>query len=421
MDKNVKIAVIGGGASGMAAAITAARMTDSVCVIEAQPRVGKKLLATGNGRCNISNTDISPEHYRSSDINTVARMLSSVSPTGVMQFIASLGLVCIEEDGRLYPRSRQAATVLDALRAEMERLHIDVLCDCRVQGVDITRRGFLLSTGGGTICAERVIIACGSEASPQLGGCKDGSRLLERLGHHPSRMKAVLTPIAVKSEYLSALKGVRTQCRLSLMQSGVCLHCEDGELQFTEKALSGIACFQLSSRIARLKAQDVSIHVDLMPEYSPAQLYNMLCSRRKSFGHLSCEAFLAGVMHKRVAVCVMKSAKVAPLSRTASSMSDDELKALAKIIKDWRFPVTSLSDMKQAQAAAGGIPLCEVDDSLQSKYRKGLFICGELLDCDGDCGGYNLHWAWCSGIIAGRGAALSLKGGVSAYDDIEQY
>lgn len=399
------IAVIGAGPSGMAAAITAARNGASVAVLEAQSRVGRKLLSTGNGRCNITNADISSAHYRSHDQFFVEDILNQIPPAEILDFLNSLGLECFEErDGRIYPRSEQAASVLDLLRAEMERLNVQIISDCRVAKINRSKSGFELIYSDGIINAGRVIVACGSAAAPQLGGCSDGLTLLKHTGHKTISFAPALVGIKVDSPHLKALKGVRWRCRLTLLNEAKPVHSEMGEIQFNEDNLSGIVTMQMSSRIARLNGS-CTLCADLLPEYTKEQTVQLISELSKLLGHMPLESFLTGLLNKRISVCILKQAGITGLARPASQLSKKDMDSIASVIKEWKFPVTGNCGWKTAQVASGGLVLGCFDRNLQSLTIPGLYACGEVLDCDGDCGGFNLHWAWCTGIIAGRASA----------------
>lgn len=401
--ENNRIIVVGGGASGLAAAITAAKGGGQVTLLEAQQRVGRKLLATGNGRCNISNTAAAPQLARSDMPELVTAIMKALPPGEVISFLEQCGIPCMtEREGRIYPRSEQAATVLDMLRLRAAHLGVETICEARVG--DIRKRGdrFIVSHTGGELTADRVIIACGSQAAPQLGGCADGYTLLQRLGHTVGKCTPALAPVLSDKSILRPLKGLRVHCRATLLSGGERYHREDGEVQFNEDALSGIAIFQISARLARYGCKGREIALDLLPEHTPEQTAELLRARRDTLGYLSLEDFLSGLMQKRVGLYLMGLAGCKPLSRKAASLTDAELSAIAALLKDWRFPVHGIAGWKHAQLTSGGASLKEFDENLQSRLVKGLYACGEVLDCDFDCGGFNLHWAWCSGMTAGR-------------------
>lgn len=403
------IAVIGGGASGAAAAITAARLGASVTLIEAQPRIGRKLLATGNGRCNLSNVNAARRGYHSGCPEFVSALITERALQKTIDFFDSLGVACREEsDGRLYPRSEQAGAVLDLIRAELDRLGVVQLCSCRVTSLRKSGGEFLINGDALALRARRVIAACGGKASPQLGGCDDGLKFLESCGHKCTGVSPALVPIKVRSEHIKSLKGLRVHCDVSLIADGKTLRRESGELQFGENALSGIAVFQLSSAAARIRPKKAHISVCLMPEHTVQSVRALLLKRRSMLGHLPLEQFFTGLVPKRIGVCLLKQAGVSPLNLPSSSLTDAQLSELASLCLDWRWQVEGVSGWQQAQVTSGGLVLSELSDTLESRRLPGLYACGELLDCDGDCGGYNLQFAWTTGMVAGEHAAKSL-------------
>ncbi len=405
MEQIFDVAVIGGGPAGMTAAIVASKRCRAVALVEAQSRVGRKLLSTGNGRCNISNAVMSAEKFRSRDTACVERVLNSVSTREVMLHLDHLGLDCFEErEGRIYPRSEQASSVVDILRAELEHRRVSLITDCRITSVRKKDDVFTLAHGEGTIKARRVVVACGSPAAPQLGGCADGKTIFEKLGHTLVPFAPALTGVQVESPHLKALKGVRWRCEVSLLARSRVLRREAGEVQFNDGNLSGIVIMQMSSHIAA-REENFLLRLDLLPEYSVEELEKRIGSLCIRLGHMPVESFLAGMLNKRIAVCILKQAGVTGLSRKAHALSQTEIRAIAVALKGWDFPVTGLCGWKNAQVASGGVRLEEFDHRLMSKKVTGLFACGEVFDCVGDCGGYNLHWAWCTGLIAGMNAS----------------
>lgn len=401
--KFYKIAVIGGGASGMTAAIFAARNAGggNVLLCEALPRFGKKLLATGNGRCNLTNSGASVSDYYTDAPKTLESILRSFDVSETLDFFRSVGIESFEEsEGRVYPMSEQASSVLDMLRLEIERLSVCCVTDTRISRIRKTQGGFILS-GSEDIKTEKVIIACGGLAAPSLGGCSDGIKLLSALGHKAEKTTPALTQLKTDSPYSGALKGNRTDCVISLFRNNRISAKEKGEVLFADNALSGIAIFNIS-RFA--KAGDI-ISLRLLPDLSKKDISAMLERRAKDLSRLSLENYLNGMLNKRIANCVLKASGLSPLSRSVSSLSKAELEKLCDTICDFRFTVTGLSDWKNAQVTRGGILLSEFSSDMQSKICKGVFACGETLNVDGKCGGYNLQWAWSSGGAAGLNAA----------------
>lgn len=400
------ILIIGGGAAGLAAAISASQADPSarITILEALDRVGKKILATGNGRCNLSNANITLEAYHSCEPRRLEALLTDMPTGAALNFFSSLGLLCAtEEMGRIYPYCRQASMVLDVLLLALKRQGIHVECGQKVTALTYTGTRFTAHTeAGNRFCGDAVILTTGGKAAPKQGGLGTGYQLATSFGHRCLPLSPCL--VALKSDHpaLKGLKGVRAHCAVTLFSDGKQAGQERGELQFTDYGLSGIPAMQLS---CRLQKGDCEASVDLLPHLSPDELTKLLFQRRAALGSEPLESGLLGLVHKKLLFAVFKSIQIGPLSRPMTSLSDKELRQLAAALKDWRFHITGTLGWEQAQVTRGGIPLSEVDHQFASLCQPGLYLAGELLDAAGDCGGYNLHWAWCSGITAGRAAA----------------
>lgn len=407
------ILVIGGGAAGMAAAITAARENSAVkvTILERLDRVGKKILATGNGRCNLTNMGASYAHFYSSDKGALKQALEGMSPNVVLDFFDSLGLLCQEEDeGRVYPYCKQASMVLDVLLQTLEGLDITVRCGCAVTGIGRSKGCYTVKTADGqALKADAVILTCGGKAAPKLGSDGSGYALAKALGHGCTGLYPALVAFQCDMNGMGGLKGIRAQAGLTLLAGEYVLGKEMGEVQFTEYGLSGIPAMQLSGRLSRLrKGEKCTALVDLFPQWEREALFRELKKRQKQQKTL--EDLLLGTVHKRLAYAVLKSAGLQPLSRPAASLNHAELRRLTDTLKAWAFPVTGTQGWDNAQVTGGGVPLHEIDTvTMQSKVQPGLYLAGEVLDVTGDCGGFNLHWAWCSGIRAGRAAAMAVQ------------
>ena len=392
----MKIAVIGGGASGIAAAIYAKRICkeNSVTVFERSDRVLKKLLATGNGRCNLSNESISPENYFSHNPKEMCEILAAFTLEEEKQFFESIGILLCSENGRIYPYSRRANAVSDALRAECERLGIKIRTNAFIDR--IIKKNSSFSVLGELF--DKVIISCGGFSAPSFGTDGNSYRLLKSLGHTISETVYALSPVKV-SENVKQLKGIRAHCTVTLVDKGQILRSESGELQLTDYGLSGIAVMQLS-RQCRKGSQ---IQVNLMPDFSYEKLAAFLKERTKTLSHLKADDFLTGFLHKTLAQYILGRCKISA-SNTAKQLSDKDIYALAKEIKALSFTVDAVLGKEQSQATSGGALLSEFNtDTLESKKVRGLYCTGEALDCVGDCGGYNLHWAWATAYVAAKG------------------
>lgn len=392
----MKIAVIGGGASGIAAAIYAKRTgkENSVTVLERSDRVLKKLLATGNGRCNLSNERILPENYFSHTPDKVKSVLEAFSPEEEKAFFESIGLLLCTENGRIYPYSRRANAVSDALRAECEHLGIKIRTGVFVEKIGRKEKGFIISGE----FYDKVIISCGGFSAPSFGTDGNSFRLLKALGHTVTPTSYALSPVKVK-ENVKQLKGIRVHCDVSLIENEKKIRSESGELQLTDYGLSGIAIMQLS----RLCKKGSIIHADLMPHFSQNELVQFLENRVKSLSHLKTEDFLTGFLHKNLAQFILLRCGIDPKASAGEFIKKDIL-VLSREIKALSFTVESVLGKEQSQATSGGASLEEFDiNTLESKKVPNLFCTGEALDCVGDCGGYNLHWAWATAYIAAKG------------------
>lgn len=385
-----KVAVLGGGASGIMAALTAAEYGAQVTIVEKNRRIGKKLLMTGNGRCNFTNINLKAEDYNSA---FVCDALSVFSPLKTISFFKEIGLISAEEDGgRIYPKSSQASAVLEVLLLELERRNVKIICDFDVDKITKTKSGFEISgRNNKKIFADRLIASFGGKAAPSTGSDGGGYRLLQELGHSISP----ISPALVQLKTDRSIKGVRVKAKVTLENIS-----ETGEVQFTEYGLSGIPVLDIS-RYA--KSGDV-ITVDLMPDYSEEELFEYLKLRKPQ----KLETYLVGMINKQLGQMLLKECGVGKLSRQSSDLKDFEVKKIAEKIKNWRFTVTGKMPWENAQVTRGGIALSEIySKTMQSKLVDGCYITGELLDIDAPCGGFNLQWAWSSGFVAGKAAALS--------------
>ena len=391
----MKIAVIGGGASGIAAAIYAKRnnVKNSVTVFERGDRILKKLLATGNGRCNLSNESISAENYFSHTPDAVKQILSAFPENEERQFFASLGILLCNENGRIYPYSRRANAVSDALRFECERLGIRICTNAFIDKIIVKDKLFIIKGEQ----FDRVIISCGGMSAPSFGTDGNSFKLLKALGHSVSPTCYALSPVKVK-ENVKSLKGIRVHCTVTLYDVKASVKQEHGELQLTDYGLSGIAIMQLS----RLCTKESSIKVDLMPDFSKEELSEFLIERTKILSHLKAEDFLTGFLHKALEQYVLGRCGISA-SLPASKLGKNEISILTKELKELSFTVDSVLGKEQSQVTSGGALLSEFNPkTFESKKHRGLYCIGEALDCVGDCGGYNLHWAWATAYIAGK-------------------
>ena len=397
-----QVVVIGGGASGMLAALTAAEEPGNrVILLERQQRLGRKLLATGNGRCNLTNTAAAPEHYHGAEADFVRPALEKFGPAETLDYFRSLGLLTVEEyGGRVYPLSNAANSVLDVLRYALERSGVELRCACPAREIRRDGAGYTVVIEADTLRADALIVACGGCAGAKLGGVKDGYELLKPLGHKRTGLFPALVQLLTAPEYPRALKGVRCPASLRLGAGESVLAESRGELQFTETGVSGPAVFDLS-RAAATGGEGLTLHIRLL-EMEEAALLSLLREQKRRFGALPASELFTGMLHNRLGRMAVKYAGLAP-DRAADSLTEGELHALAAACLDFRLPVRGTEDFDHAQVTAGGIRTAGFNPkTLESWFMPNLFVCGELLDVDGDCGGFNLQWAWSSGRLAGR-------------------
>ncbi len=383
----------------MAAAITASEdKNNNVILLERQQRVGKKLLSTGNGRCNLTNTGASSEHYHGSQPGFPDAVLARFTPEDTLRFFDSLGLAAsVEYGGRVYPQSNSANSVVDVLRFALMRDNISVRTSCPVRKIEKRGAGFCVITDEGSIDADFVIVSCGGAAGAKVGGVYDGYELLKPLGHKCTRLLPSLVQLVTDPTYPRALKGVRVMAKLRLEKDGESIAHSAGELQFTETGLSGPAAFDISRAAAETGRGDV--HIDLS---GGADIEAKLRVRIKANPGLCADDALTGVLHNRLGKMVVKYAGVAG-AKPLSELDGSDAAAIAVACRDFAIALRGVEDFDRAQVTAGGIKTTGVNpETLESWFVPGLFITGELLDVDADCGGYNLQWAWASGVTAGR-------------------
>ncbi len=401
-----KIAIIGGGASGLACAIEIMRTVKNkddikVTILERLPRVGKKILVTGNGRCNLTNVNASVENYRG-DADFTKYALGKYSPQNNIEFFNSLGLYTrTEDEGRVYPLSNQASSVLDALRFECARLGIETICDYRAVHLKTVYTGVTTKI----IVNNRdrfdyVVVACGGMTCKAHGTDGDAYDLLKMFGHKIIPPAPALVSLNC-DEFTKALKGVRSICKMNLIIDGEKTLENYGEVQFTDYGLSGIPIMQLSRFVSVSPSNDISIELDVTPDFGDEEIRKYLYSRREIDKGL-CENMLSGIMNKQLCIVLMKECDIQVNGRI-NELTDKEIEKLANIIKCWKIKIKNSRSFDYAQVTAGGADCSQFNtETMESTLVDNIFCCGEALNIDGDCGGYNLQWAWASGRLAGN-------------------
>lgn len=408
------IAVIGGGASGLMAAAAAAYTCRNqnthakIVILEKNARVGKKILATGNGRCNLTNMSVKSDCYNG-DAGFIEPILQRYSAKKIIRVFGAMGLVCRELDGgRVYPYNLQASCVLNILRRQLDFYKVETVCGFSVSQVVKSPSGFVISSPGGSVIARRVIFASGGMACPQSGSDGKCFNILKALGHSPTKLFPALVQVRTPPDRVKALKGVRSMAAVTLKLDGKPVKTAEGEVQFTENGLSGICVFELSRFVGELKnAGNMEICLDFTPEYTMENVFSMLKNECETMQNLPALQLTEGFLNKAVGSEIIKSVLKEP-SKTAGALSETEIRRIAETVKSFSFPVTGTLSWDKAQVTAGGVPLSEVNADMSSKVCNGLYLCGELLNIDGCCGGFNLHWAWASALAAGESAAQGL-------------
>ena len=416
--------VVGGSSAGLCAAIQAARLHKgaSIAVIERMPRVGKKILATGNGRCNLSNINAVSHPYQNADFAMTA--LTKYDVENTLSFFKSLGLLTVmDSEGRIYPMSNTAACVLDALRFEAERLHVKLLCNTAVMNINVLKDGsFALKCSqvldlpegaksegiiGTEYVAEKLIIATGGKASPVHGSDGSGFELLKQLGHSITPLFPALVQLATDTTYPKQLKGIRVNAAIKIEIEGNATSAAEGEVLFTEYGLSGIAIMEVSRAASKYFAQDKTgacfAVLDLAPTLNKMELKCFLKQIILDNPHLPLEKLLFGILPGRVGQVICKSSDIYEFSAEVGELTEGQLNAIVDKTKSFILEVKGTRGFEQAQVTAGGVDVKEfASGSLESYKVKGLYACGEVLDVDGGCGGFNLQWAWSSGLLAGE-------------------
>jgi len=402
---NIDILIIGGGASGLAAACICAHRGVPALLLEKQARVGRKLLATGNGRCNLMPAG-TPVFF--GDAAFAHQVLSHISPADVRAFFEGLGLVFKEEDGRMYPACGQAAAVLDVLRLALERSpHVQVRTDSPVTALRPVPGGWQAAVKGEVYAARRVIVAGGSSAAPKLGGAEDMYALLTALGHTLIPPRPALTQLTTEPAPIRGLSGLRVPAILTLLDGDAPVDAVQGELLFTDYGVSGVCVMQLSRMAGEVLSRGGApvLSIDFSPLMGLVPIgYNRIPPQALDANTEACEALL----RDRARRLPKDSLLTGMLPRLlAERMGKLPLPALARALTMYRVSITGVRGFAHAQVAAGGIATREVDaHTMMSRLHDGLYMAGELLDVDGDCGGHNLLFAWASGLLAAQNACI---------------
>lgn len=407
-----KVAIIGAGAAGMTAAITAASNGAEVVVLEHMDRVGKKILSTGNGRCNFTNTYQDRSCYHSDNESFPWKIIEKFNAEQIIKLFEELGVYAKNRNGYMYPYSDQASSVTEALKMELERLQIDVRLQTECTDIFPRKKGFTLQIvkdgKKGKIYADHVILCTGSRAFPASGSDGSGYDLAKKLGHKIIPVLPALVQLRCEEKFFKSIAGVRVQGTVSIWSENQCLAKDTGELQLTNYGISGIPVFQVSryAAIALYKKKKVQAILDFMPEFSEDELEKFLIKRAKMRPYKRADQFFTGLSNKKLSDLWVKEAGISK-EKKVGVFAEKEIQQLVRLIKNFKVIVTETNSYEQAQVCRGGIDTKDVHpDTLESRYVPGLYFAGEILDVDSMCGGYNLTWAWASGAVSGREASF---------------
>ncbi|MCI8750179.1 MAG: aminoacetone oxidase family FAD-binding enzyme [Lachnospiraceae bacterium] len=414
--ENTDILVAGGGAAGIMAALTATENgKGKIFIIEKMGQLGKKILATGNGKCNYTNYYQAKECYRGNDVSFAWKALQKFGYKETISLFKSYGIIPYDRDGYVYPLPGQASCVRDILERELKSTKVVINKEEKITDVSIHRKngrqdGFIVVTGNNKYFTQKLIIATGGKAGAVHGSDGSGYSLAKSLGHSVITPFAALTSCIICGKYTKDWAGVRTKGTVRAYNSKGKLLCENtGELQFVAQGISGIPVFQVSRYISEeiVKGRKPYLTIDIMPLYSEEEIIASLLCRKKKNGSIG--DIFTGMLHNKLAAALLKFCDIS-IKRQAAGLTKDEASHIAAVMKNWRLEVKDTGGFEKAQVTGGGIPASEINaETMESKICPGLYFAGEVIDVDGICGGYNLQWAWTSGYIAGNAAGRCYK------------
>lgn len=406
-----QVIVVGGGASGLVAAISAARTGASVTVLEKKERVGKKILSTGNGRCNLTNTYMDISCFRSDDTTLISHVLQQFGYKESMHFFEELGVLLKERNGYVYPYSDQASTILDALYMELKHLGVSIQTEECVVDIVAQNEKYIVLTEKRTYHGDSVILATGGKSAPVLGSDGTGYTLAQTLGHHLSPVVPALVQLRCAGTFFKQIAGIRTHATISLYVENKFVASDTGELQLTNYGISGIPVFQISRFAAKACNIGKSVHaeIDFFPHMEEDIFVEFMENRIRHQAQKTAEEFIVGLCNNKLGLMLLKESQI-PSKVKIEDVYDEKIEKFIKLCKHFLVVVEDTNDFEQAQVSAGGVRTTEINpQTMESIYKKNLYITGELLDVDGICGGYNLQWAWATGYIAGANAAKGSK------------
>ncbi len=404
-----KIIVIGGGASGMMAAITAKRKGCEVTLLERNNRVGKKLLTTGNGRCNYTNLNLNINNYHGNNPKFAEKALSELNVDKTMEYFESLGITpAVEDNGKVYPLSFQASSMLDVLRFEMEFQGVELITDAFVSEIK-KNKGFMVKLKDGrTFQSDKIILATGGMAMPVSGSDGTGYSFAKSFGHRVTDIFPGLVQLKLEGSLFKQVNGVKIIGRAGIYHKNKLVVEDEGDILFTDYGISGPPILQISRSAIELmnKDQEVELRISIISSRTKEEIKGYLVDRFKNLYMKNIEDALIGLLNKKLILPILKELSI-DKNMMASEISNEQIEKLSKLLTSWSFKITGNQGWGQAQVTAGGVNTDEINsETMESKLVKGLYFVGELLDIDGDCGGFNLQWAWSSAYVAGINASI---------------
>lgn len=402
------VIVIGGGASGMMAAICAARNGSKVTILERMDRVGKKILSTGNGKCNYTNRNQDISNYHGADPAFISTILEQFDYFQTMRFFDKLGIMAKDKNGYIYPNSNQASSVLDVLRMEIFACNINVECGVKITSVEKKNQTFIVHTFLKDYEADSIIIATGSKAAPSTGSDGSGYDYVKSFGHKIKPVLPALVQLKSDQKFFKAIAGVRTDACVTLFVENNPMATDTGELQITDYGISGIPVFQVSryASIALNEHKKVTAAINFFPEYDHDSLIKLLVNRFNLNKSKSTLDAMIGMINKKLITLFLKESGISS-DIHAGKLGEREINRLAATMDNFKVNIVSTNSFENAQVCCGGVDTAEINPyTMESTLVRGLFFAGEIVDVDGACGGYNLQWAWSSGFVAGKNASL---------------
>ncbi len=399
-----EIVIIGGGASGLVSAIIAARKGKKVTILERNNICGKKILVTGNGRCNYFNEDQNIKHYRSNDTELLKEIITKKNQEKVLQFFKEIGIEPKIKNGYYYPFSNQAVSIQNALLTEIKNLDIEIRNEVEVRKIKKQNDKFIIMTDKENIEANKIIISTGSKSAPKTGSDGSGYKICKELGHTVIEPLPALVQLKGKEKYFKEWNGIRADVAINLYEDNKEIVKEVGEIQLTDYGISGICVMNLSGRVARglYTGKDEYVKINFLSNLNintVQECIGFIDKRNKSMKNRTISELLDGIINYKLLNVLLKNLK----NKQWNEISTKDKEKIVESLVELKVNIIGTNSFDKSQVCSGGIPLKEIDiNTMESKLVNGLYIIGELLDCDGDCGGYNLTWAWITGIIAGE-------------------